>query len=244
LSRFRLTFEQDGALARLALDNTGRRNAISMDMWRELPGLLQQANTANTLLLIGEGGHFSAGADIHEMGKLQGKPTAASSFRETMQKALAALRDYPHPSIAHIQGHCFGAGVALAMACDLRFAESHAKFSIPPAKLGLLYPESDIAHLVSLVGPALAKQWLFSGEVFSAANAARHGLINAEQSMAETLGLITAINANSPTSIASLKQLVDGRLLDPDAAFDRCFGENDFAEGLAAFAQKRRPRYS
>ncbi|PHR62961.1 MAG: enoyl-CoA hydratase [Robiginitomaculum sp.] len=244
MSTIGLTFEHDGKLGRITIDNPTRRNAMTAQMWAELPDFLREAKGARVLLIEGTGQHFCAGADIHEMGKLCGDPAATTAFREQMQQALRALCEFAAPTIASIRGTCYGAGLAIAMACDLRFATKDAKFSVPPAKLGLLYPKEDIARLVALVGPAKAKQVLFTGEVIPAKTAARSGLINQVQNEEQTKALVEAIMGNSANSIALLKQLVDGNLADPDRAFEQCFDQNDFAEGLAAFAAHRAPDYS
>ncbi len=244
MSAIGLTFEHDGKLGRIIIDNPARRNAMTTQMWAELPALLHEAKDVRVLLIEGAGEHFCAGADIHEMGELRGNPAATTAFRKHMQRALQTLSQFTAPTIAHIRGTCYGAGLAIAMACDLRFASEDAKFSVPPAKLGLLYPKDDIAHLVDLVGPAKAKHYLFTGEVIPAKAAAQSGLINAIQYEEQTKALVETILGNSASSIALLKQLVDGKLADPDQAFDQCFDQKDFAEGLAAFAARRAPDYS
>ncbi|MCF6293289.1 MAG: enoyl-CoA hydratase/isomerase family protein [Robiginitomaculum sp.] len=244
MSEIQLTFEQDGQLARLTINNTLRQNAISIAMWQDFSELLPQVKSARALLITGYGGNFCAGADINELKTLHGKAKKTAEFHSEMQAALTCIRTIKIPTIAHIDGNCYGAGMAIAMACDLRFADVNAKFSIPPAKLGLLYPQADLQQLVGLIGTAAAKQLLFTGEVITAETAAKINLINNTQLLDTTIKIIVNIINNSPRSITALKQMIDGRLDDPDAAFKQAFQSSDFTEGLAAFAQKRKPDFA
>jgi len=235
-----VTLERDGALATLRLDNPTKRNAITGAMWRQIPKLLDELADVRVVVLCGAGAQFCAGADLDELVGLQENSQAAAEFRQEMQTALHALAQFPAPTIAQISGNCYGAGVALAMACDLRFAEADARICIPPAKLGLVYPKEDVARLVALVGPGQAKHLLFSASELNPKQAARIGLINAVQHRDKTLALVDEIIGNSAHSIVVLKSMIDGRLDNPDQAFDDCFGQKDFAVITHAFAHKSR----
>jgi len=243
LSTIELTFEQDGQLARLSINNPLRQNAISIAMWCSISQLLPQVKSARALLITGYGENFCAGADINELKTLHGSPKKTAEFHNKMQAALTDIRNLKIPTIAHAQGNCYGAGMAIAMACDLRFADVNAKFSIPPAKLGLLYPQADLQQLVELIGSAMAKQLLFTGEVINAETAVQINLINTAQDIDITIKTIVKIINNSPRSVTALKQMIDGRIDDPNAAFEQAFQSSDFTEGLAAFTQKRKPKF-
>jgi len=242
LSTIDLKFENNGQLAHLTINNRQRQNAITIAMWQEFSELLPQVISAKALLITGSGANFCAGADINELKTLYGDQKKTAVFHNSMQTALNDIRNLAIPTIAHIKGNCYGAAVAIAMACDLRFAETNAKFSIPPAKLGLLYPQADLQQLVQLIGTATAKQLLFTGEVITAETTAKINLINTVQDIDITSKIIAKIINNSPRSIAAIKQMIDGRLDDPDAAFEQAFQSSDFAEGLAAFAAKAASR--
>ncbi len=207
-------------------------------MWQELPGVLDQAKDAKALLLSGADDHFSAGADLSEMAALQNNPAKAAKFRTEMQNALHALAHHRAPTIAHISGSCFGAGAALIMACDLRFGDPSARFCIPPAKLGLLYPHQDLTRLQALIGPAKAKEFLFTADVWDANTAHQNGLINNIQSAEQSQHVINNILQNSAEAICQLKQMLNGTLPDPDAQFDARFQAKDFAAAISSFAQK------
>ena len=111
-----------------------------------------------------------------------------------MRAALDALRDLPIPTIASIEGPCYGAGVALAMACDLRIAGRGARFAITPAKIGISYPQEDVHRLVALVGPGQAARLLFTAETIDGAEAERIGLV--ESTMPREGPIVAAILAN------------------------------------------------
>lgn len=211
---FRLT--QDGEIARLTLDRPQARNAIPAAGWAELERLIATVE-GRLLILSGEGGAFCAGADLGDLAALR---------RAEMRSALDALRDLPMPTIARIDGACFGAGVALAMACDLRVAGPQARFAITPAKIGVSYPQEDVHRLVALVGPGQAARLLFTAETIDAAEAIRIGLAElAELDEA-------AILANDRDSLATLKKAI-ALGVRSDSGQDRRFDELLAGEALA-----------
>jgi enoyl-CoA hydratase/carnithine racemase len=154
-----------------------------------------------------------------------------------------------------IRGYCFGGGLALALACDLRLAATDARFAIPAAKLGLGYALDGLKTLYDLVGPATAKEMLFTARQFSAEEAVALGLINrlvdvaALEALARDYG--TMIASNAPLSIAAAKTALAefGRLDGPpdrarcEALIERCFQSQDYVEGRRAFVEKRAPRF-
>src|SRR5436305_1867224 len=161
---FRL--ESDEGLVRLVLDRPEARNAIPAAGWRALGETIAgiEAGDARLLVVTGAGGTFCAGADLADFASMRADPAAIARFREEMRAALDRLAALPIPTIALILGHCYGAGVALAMACDLRIAAPEAAFAITPAKLGISYPQEDVHRLVALVGPGQAARLLLGGQ--------------------------------------------------------------------------------
>lgn len=244
---FELTL--DGAVARLRLDRPDARNAIPVAGWGELARACAESSAGGARLLVLSGGRqaFCSGADLADFPALTDDPAAASAFREAMRAGLDALRDLPIATIAAIEGPCYGAGVALAMACDLRVAGEGARFAITPAKFGISYPQEDVARLVALVGPGQATRLLLGAGSIEAAEAARIGLV---ELMADDVGLAVddlakAILANSGESIAVLKRGVrlagEGAARDggQDRSFDALFGSADFRARLAALRPRR-----
>jgi len=239
---FQLDFE-NGA-ARLTLARPEARNAIPAAGWAELVGVIDRvvAIDARLLLVTGAGGTFCAGADLADFQTMRGDAAASARFRQDMRAALDRLRDLAIPTIALIEGDCYGAGVALAMACDLRLAAQTAHFAITPAKLGISYPQEDVQRLVELVGPGQAARLLFSAQPIRSEEARQIGLID-DWLANETL-LVPAILANDPDSLAMLKQAirraVGGARSDPemDAGFDALIAGDEIVRRLEALRRK------
>jgi len=241
--------------AEIILDQPQRRNALSLEMWAALPALVASANAepaVKVILLRGGGGVFAAGADISEFPVIYGTPDAARQAGQTIARALAALEESPKPVIAAIEGPCVGGGVSLAVACDLRLAAAGATFGITPARLGLVYPPGDMLRLIRLVGPGAAKRLLFTGRIFSSADALAMGLIDERADASAILpaarALAAEIAAQSQWSVRATKRMLrgfePGQMPDSpeaQALFLEGFANPDFAEGVRAFLAKRRP---
>jgi enoyl-CoA hydratase/carnithine racemase len=237
MTMFRLT--RDDAVARLTLDRSEARNAIPAAGWAELARLVGEAADARLLIVSGADGAFCAGADLSDFAGFQRDEAARRSFREDMRDALDALTGLPIPTVAAIDGPCFGAGVALAMACDLRLATSAARFAITPAKIGISYPQEDVHRLVKLVGPGQAARLLFTALPIDGAEAARIGLVELYD-VAEG-PIVEAILANDRDSLAALKQAIalDRRSdAGQDARFDALIGGPALAGRLEALRRK------
>ncbi|WP_200304214.1 enoyl-CoA hydratase/isomerase family protein [Streptomyces adelaidensis] len=232
-------------VATVVIHHPAKRNAMTAAMWGALPALLDRlaADPAvRALVLTGEGGTFCAGADIST---LREAPGEAQELAGLAEETLAA---FPKPTLAAIRGHCVGGGSQLAAACDLRFAEEGALFGITPAKLGLVYPASSTRRLVSLVGPATAKYLLFSGELIDAARALRTGLVDEVLPMGEldkrVAEFARVLVARSQLTQAAAKEFANGRT-DRDAHWaEQAHGSGDTAEGVAAFLERRAPRFT
>ncbi|WP_037863130.1 enoyl-CoA hydratase/isomerase family protein [Streptomyces sp. NRRL S-340] len=233
------------AVATVVVHHPAKRNAMTAAMWRALPPLLDRLAAdpgVRALVLTGADGTFCAGADIST---LRESPAEAQQLAVLAEEALAA---FPRPTLAAVRGHCVGGGAQLAAACDLRFAEEGALFGVTPARLGIVYPASATRRLVSLVGPATAKYLLFSGELIGARRALRTGLVDEvlpegglDERVAEFTRLLTS---RSPLTQAAAKEFADGRT-DRDAHWAaQARGSGDTAEGVAAFLERRAPRFT
>src|ERR1700712_3434067 len=149
----------DGGVGLVSIDRPTKRNALTVDMWRQLTLIctdLAADPWRRAVVLSGAAPSFCAGADISALSADE------SVMREVVAAAESALRELPVPTIAKISGHCMGGGSQLAIACDLRVADTSATFAVPPAKLGVIYPVSSIRALTELVGPAWAKRLIFT----------------------------------------------------------------------------------
>ncbi|MFF9867178.1 enoyl-CoA hydratase/isomerase family protein [Streptomyces sp. NPDC013953] len=232
-------------VATVVISNPAKRNAMTTAMWRALPGLLAELaadRAVRVLVLTGAGTTFCAGADIASL-REPGDEQQALAVRA--EEALAA---FPKPSLAAVRGYCVGGGSQLAAACDLRFAEEGALFGVTPAKLGIVYPASSTRRLVSLVGPSAAKYLLFSGELIDTDRALRTGLVD-EVLPAGQLGKRVAeftriLASRSQLTQAAAKEFAAGRT-DRDGHWaDQARGSDDTAEGIAAFLERRSPRFT
>jgi len=134
-------------IGELVLNQPKRRNALNADMWKSLPSLLQdavQVKNLKVLIVRGAGYHFAAGADISEFASLYSEPDSSVEMSHAIANAMHALANFPLPTLAMIRGACVGGGCALALCCDVRFADNTAKFAITPARLGLVYPYKSV----------------------------------------------------------------------------------------------------
>lgn len=201
------------------------------------------------LLLAGDPeGAFCAGADLAAFDAFEEDPQARTDFRFAIRRGLDRLRVLPIPTIALVEGPCYGAGVAVAMACDIRIAGPNAIFAITPAKLGISYPQEDVHRLVRLVGPGQAARLLFGAQSVDGAEAERIGLVELFVPSVDeaVVGLTGAIGANDPESLRTLKRgigLADEGVRsdqEQDRAFDALLGSDALFERLSAHRRRRR----
>jgi enoyl-CoA hydratase/carnithine racemase len=250
----------DGAIGWLIINRKERRNALNRDMWAAIPpavATLVAASAVRAIVIRGAGEEaFSAGADIAEFAEARNDAAAAAAYEELNGAAFRALRTAPKPVIAMIHGYCFGGGLAIALACDLRIASEAALFSLPPARLGLAYPLDGLADLIAAVPLSTAKEIIFTARRLTAAEARQCGLVNATAPAAalddSVRGLCAAIAEGAPLTIRAAKAALDhlaGRPGAPsraelDALVRACFDSADYAEGRAAFLAKRKPNFT
>jgi enoyl-CoA hydratase/carnithine racemase len=243
-----------GRIARLTLNAPASKNAISRAMWQALPDIAAFLTDSDTRVLIvtGGGGAFSAGADISEFESIYATPGSAAAANATVRAGQQAIRDIPFPVIAMIEGACVGGGCGLALSCDLRFATDSAFFAITPARLGIAYSAADTWALMEKVGPARAKDILFSARRLPASEALSIGLIDRvlppDTLASETDAYAAVLAELSPASHRMTKATINALSTPPDAvhltaAFEALFTGPDFAEGRRAFLDKRKPAF-
>lgn len=241
---------RDGALVSVVLSNPAKRNAMTPDMWRALPPLLDRlaADPAvRVLVLRGEGATFCAGADISSL-------AAGAPAQELSVRAEEALAAFPRPTLAAVRGHCVGGGCQLAAACDLRFAHEDAVFGVTPARLGIVYPPSSTRRLASLAGAATAKYLLYSAALIDARRALRTGLVDEvlpadrfEQEVAAFTALLTRRSALTQSAAKEFLAAADAPDQEEKAREAywthqaRLSGET--VEGVAAFLERRDPAF-
>ncbi len=237
-------------VAVLTLDRPERRNALDEAHCEELARLIQEvtAQGARAIVLAGAGPHFCAGADLTGLEDV--------SFATVLAAALDALVTTPAPTIAAVQGAALGAGMQLAIACDLRVAEVTARFGIPAAKLGLMVDHWTMQRLALTAGYSPARAMLLAAEELDGEAAHRIGFVQrlaaspaSAQESAESWA--TRIATLAPLTIAGhklgLNALEQSLRVDTDeqvqAAFDRAWSSADLVEGMAARNEGRPPAF-
>ncbi len=250
---------KDAHIGWLIFNNPERRNALSLDMWRAVADVAERFardDDVRVLVMAGAGDKaFVSGADISEFEKHRANAEAEKEYNRISAAAQHALGCFDKPLIAMIQGFCIGGGLAVALQADIRIAAEESVFAIPAARLGLGYGFSGLRTLTSLVGPAHAKEILFTARRYSAAEAYDIGLVNrvvAHADLEPTVRELAAMIAdNAPMTVRAAKATIGEALKDPD---DRdlamvedmiraCFDSEDFVEGRRAFMEKRKPQF-
>ncbi len=249
------------AVARLTIANPERRNALDheiLDGLAEILPRLDRGIELRCVLITGAPPVFSAGYDIATIPEATFERDAEALVAHPFHAAMEAIAKHPWPTVAAINGHCLGGGLELAITCDLRICAAGAKLGMPPAKLGLIYGHTGLRKFLDTVGLARTKELFLTGRNLGAARAERFGLVNEvvddERLEAESVELAAAIAANAPLSMRGNKHAID--LLNACPALteqqeaglialrESCFSSEDLREGIRAFGEKRRPRWT
>ncbi len=244
----------------ITFNNPAKRNAMSLEMWEGFGTALAAMRddpAVRVVILSGAGGKaFVSGADISQFETNRHNAAASEEYSRRSAAQRELLGNFPKPVIASIQGFCIGGGMQVAMLADMRIATAGSQFGIPAAKLGIAYGYDGLRHLVSLVGPSMARMLMFTGKRIDAAEALRIGLADQvvpEAALAETtLELARTIAANAPLSVRASKVTIANILKDPadrnmtliKHLSNLCMDSEDFREGRQAFMEKRAPRFA
>lgn len=255
----RIVAEKQGPIGWLTFNNPARRNAVSIDMWEAIPKVLDRFEgdaEVRVIVLKGDGDKaFVSGADVSQYEKQRSTAEGIQYYEEIAGRVQERLQSSDKVTIAMIRGYCLGAGVNIALNCDLRLAAEDARLGIPAAKLGLGYRASSLKNLVDTVGPAYAREVLITGRHFSAEEAKTMGLVHRVAPVAELEPLVreycATISENAPLTIRASKRIIR-ELLKSSPAFDaqacaalvkQCFESEDYVEGRRAFMEKRKPLF-
>ncbi|HEX7013125.1 MAG TPA: 2-(1,2-epoxy-1,2-dihydrophenyl)acetyl-CoA isomerase PaaG [Steroidobacteraceae bacterium] len=256
-----ILFESNEGIARLTLNRPDRLNSFNVQMHREVREVLTQLasdSSARVLVLGGAGRGFCAGQDLNDRAVAPGGEGVdlGDSIESYYKPLVLALRKLPLPVIAAVQGVAAGAGANIALACDIVIAARSASFIQSFSKIGLVPDSGGTWLLPRLVGNARALGLALLGEKLSAEQAAQWGLIwrsVEDDELAQTVDALARQFASGPTrGFARTKQAIYeswGRSfeeqLDVERDFQRELGRSrDYAEGVAAFMQKRTPTFT
>lgn len=252
-----IRYEAEAGVATLVLDQPGKLNAMTFEMWQALPALVARAEADSAVRVIAVTGAgeraFCAGADISQFADKREGRDAVAAYDDAYARGCAALVEASKPSVAVIGGICFGGGFGLAMSCDLRIARADSQFRIPAARLGLGYAYEGIRLLAGKLGPTVAADLLLSARIVSGEEALSLGIVNAlwdTQSFGlETSAYLARIAGNAPLTLQAVKHAL-ADLARPEAernpaaiaaAIEACFASADYREGRLAFREKREP---
>ena len=248
------TAETDGILT-VTLSRPKALNALNSLFFREMDDLISSVARRpelKALVITGEGKAFVAGADIAEMVGMSS--AEGEAFSKAGQATFRSFENLEIPVIAAVNGFALGGGCELAMACDIRVASSAAKFGQPEVSLGLVPGYAGTVRLPRLAGPGNALYMLLTGDLISAEEALRMGLVQKvvepDQLMPEVLKIAQKIAAKGPKAVRKVKKLVRAGLLNgfdkgcamESAEFGTLFG-NEGTEGMKAFLEKRKPNW-
>ena len=249
--------ERSDHVAIVTLDRAERVNAIGTETVEALASAIADVaadTSVGSLVITGSGRAFSAGADIAEFAGF-GDAAEFEAFIAFMATTFSAIQALAKPSVAAVNGMALGGGFELALACDLRIAAAGARLGVPEIKLGLLPGAGGTARLTRMLPPGPAKQLLLTGEPVTAAEALRLGLVNEVVDDGAVLDRAVAVAAKLAAlperALAAAKHLVDEGVtlsLDGAIALERrmvtaLFATPDREEGVAAFLEKRSPRF-
>jgi enoyl-CoA hydratase len=236
----------------VTIDRQERRNALNGELCDAMRAQLREHADLRALVITGAGSAFCSGADlVTRFDDGDGTDT----FRPAFEKVLDAIVAYPAPVIAAINGPAMGAGMQLAVACDLRVAALGARLAIPGGRLGIHLSGRNIWRLASLVGHAVARDFLLAGRTVNAEEALHLGLVQrlAEDVVGDALSIAGEIAAFAPLTVQghkrSLNLVAEQSWLNKRARDEierleaRAFASDDLREGLAAFAEKRNPNF-
>ncbi len=255
----RIIARKDGAIGWMIFNNPAKHNAISMDMAEAVPLVMrgfEDDPEVRVVVVTGSGEKaFAAGSDISGFETVRSDPQQNKHYNDVNEFSYNAVYECSKPTIAMIRGYCIGGGLDFATSCDVRFCSDNAVFAVPAGKLGLGYGHEGILRFGRVMGLMRARDLFLSGRRLGADEALRLGLVHRvipfAELEAETTAYAQSIADNAPLTLAAIKRAFLEYEKEPGARdiaraqtmIDACFRSADYAEGRAAFAQKRKPQF-
>jgi len=261
--------DRGGGVSTLWLANAARRNAMGPAFWDELPRAMAELSDdpeTRVIVLAARGPHFTVGLDLQSMGGAIAGGEATSGAGQRMralreiarlQRSITAVADCPKPVIAAIHGWCIGGGIDLITACDVRVASADARFSVRETRIAIVADVGTLQRLPGIVGRGIAAELCLTGDDFDAERARAIGLVNAvhpdataaQHAAAEMAGRMAA---NSPLAVQGTKRVLrycEGKSVEDGLAYVATWNaaflqSDDLVEAMAAFFEKRAPRFT
>ena len=256
--------EVEGAVGWLWLNRPAKHNALSEDMWTDIPAAVSELTSddrVRCLVVAGRGPSFTVGIDLAMLGSFTGEgPSHATRSGDVrrdvlrLQDTMTAFERAPVPVIAAVHGYCLGAGIDLITACDIRFSSRDATFGIRETPMGLVADVGTVQRLPRIIGPGHVAELLFTGRDFDADEAERVGLVNRTvDDVHDHAGTVAnEIAANSPLVVQGAKEVL--RLqqgMSTEAALKHMalwsaafLASNDLTEAVTSFLEKRPPDFT
>lgn len=255
-----LLSDVQGQIGTLMVNRPEKRNALSPELLAKMHMLLQQWAREDTVRVVvitgGSGKAFSAGYDISAI-PTEINPELMEMFKHNnpLKLAMDSMASFPYPTIAMLNGYAYGAGLNLAICCDMRIAADDISVAMPPAKLGLVYHPEGIQQFINVVGMARTREIFLTGRTMRGLELIDMGLVNrlvpASQLHATTYALAQEIAANAPLSLKGTKRIIDmfrqegvlseSQFREAEVLINTAFTSHDLAEGQMAFFEKRKP---
>jgi len=258
--------EQRGHIGIITFNRPAQHNALSPELLGKLCEVLADwaANgEVRVVVLTGAGDKaFSAGYDINAIATVGPEHKVQTATKRgnnepqqtPFEQGLAAVKNFPYPTIAMLNGHCFGGALHMALCCDMRIAADHIAMAMPPAKLGLVYGAEGLSQFIEVLGSAKAREMFFTGRTYKGEQIAEMGLagqlVSAEALESTVLTLAEDIARNAPLALRGIKRsmnIVEQAVLSDEQEKEahqlvaESFRSRDLQEGQAAFLEKRKP---
>lgn len=250
-----LLITKKAAVGTITISNPNKMNAMSVQMWMDLPKAIRAFDAdpeVRVIVITGQGEKaFVSGADISQFDTLRSSPKTQQDYEDAVSDSMIAPLECSKPIIAKIRGFCFGGGLGLAAACDIRICSEDSTFRMPAARLGLGYGHTGIKRFTDIIGLANATDIFVTARRFDAPDALRMGFVSRVCAASEIDAVVDqytqAISENAPLTVAASKFIARQVCAHPDEQdleravemVKTCFASEDFKEGRAAFMEKR-----
>jgi len=254
-----LIVEKKGSVGYITFSNPTKMNAMTVQMWAGVPKAISAFDAdpeIRVIVVAGDGEKaFISGADISQFNELRASAQAQEDYEDAVSGAMNAPVHCSKPIIAKIRGFCFGGGLGMAAACDIRICTEDATFRMPAARLGLGYGHKGIKRFTDIIGLANATDIFVTARRFDALDALRMGFVSkvcAAGELDATIDLYTKmISENAPLTVAASKYNIRYVFVDTDEQdleeavrmVEKCFASEDFKEGRNAFLEKRQAQF-
>ncbi len=258
-----LLSEQRGYIGIITFNRPAQHNALSAQLLTELCAVLAAwaaSGEVRVVILTGAGDKaFSAGYDINAIATVgpEHKTSDNNEPQQTvLERGLAAVKNFPYPTIAMLNGHCFGGALHMALCCDIRIAADHIAMAMPPAKLGMVYGAEGLTQFIQTLGSAKTREMFFTGRTYEGQQIAEMGLVGqlvpAEELEHTVLMMAEEIASNAPLALRGIKRIMNiiedpalsgTEVKEVDELVAGSFRSSDLKEGQAAFLEKRKPRF-